>query len=104
MQYFPDAGEVAVWVELKFQGKPIVVKSSETLSIGPTREFRIMKSFESAELLSWGVALALAVFSGLSIYYIDSAGWGSFKDFLTLFLWGAGMEQGKTFLQSAATK
>jgi hypothetical protein len=100
MQYFPRAGDVEVSVKLKFMGEEHDVESQESLPIRRSREFRVMNAFEDAELLSWGLALVIAIASGLSIYYISAPGWGTFKDCLTLFLWGVGVEQGKNFLQS----
>ena len=101
MQYFPRAGNVEVAVKLKFMGEEgPVAEPPPSLPIGPSREFRVMNGFEHAELLSWGIALVIAIASGLSIYYVNAPGWGTFKDYLTLFLWGVGVEQGKNFLQS----
>jgi hypothetical protein len=105
MQFFPSGGKrVSASVELMFLGDQKEVSSTKPLVIGHSRDFGRMKIFEHAELLSWAIALVLAIFSGLSIYYVSATGWGSFKDYLTLFLWGAGMETGKTFIQAAATK
>jgi hypothetical protein len=101
MQYFPHAGQVVVSVVLEFLGEQHPVKESKSLAIERSTDFSVMKGFEGAELVSWGIALVIAIASGLSIYYVGAAGWGTFKDYLTLFLWGAGVEQGKNFLQSA---
>jgi hypothetical protein len=102
MQYFPCTGIVQVSAVVSYQGDSHPVPSSGILDIGGSREFGVLKGFERAELLSWAIATLVAIASGLSIYYLGGPGWGSFKDYLTLFLWGAGVDQGKNFLQSAA--
>ena len=85
-----------------FLGDPHELSEEGPLLIGRSREFGVMKAFEHAEVLPWAIALVIAIVSGISIYYVGAAGWGSFKDYMTLFLWGAGTETGKTFLQAAA--
>ena len=50
--------------------------------------------------MSWAIAAGLAVVTGLSMFYFKGSTWGSYQDYLSLFLWGAGVDQGKTFLQS----
>lgn len=103
MQAFPHAGQVQVSARMTFIGDAFKLSQTDPpLHVGPSRAHGIMQAFEHAELLSWATALAIAIFSGLSIYYVSAAGWGGFKDYLTMFLWGAGMETGKTFLQAAA--
>jgi hypothetical protein len=104
MQYFPQAGQVKVSTVLSFRGDSVTVESKEPLEITRSREFSILKGFEQAELLAWSIATAIAIGSGLLIYYFNATGWGSFKDYLTLFIWGAGADQGKNFLQSTVAK
>ena len=51
--------------------------------------------------MSWAIAAGLAaVVTGLSMFYFKGSTWGSYQDYLSLFLWGAGVDQVKTFLQS----
>jgi hypothetical protein len=101
MQYFPFGGTVHASAELSYRGNPHPVNTDEKLVIEPSREFGVMKGFERAELLGWLVATAIALASGLSIYYLPALGWGSFKDYMTLFLWGAVGDQGRNFIQAS---
>lgn len=101
MQYFPFGGTVHASAELSYHGNFHPVISHKRLVIEPSREFRVMKGFERAELLGWVVATAIAVASGLSMYYLPALGWGSFKDYMTLFLWGAVGDQGRNFIQAS---
>jgi hypothetical protein len=104
VQYFPLGGTVQVWADLSFEGASHSVPSKGTLEIVDSREFRITKGFAQAELLSWVLAAVIAIASGFSIYYVGNASWGSLKDYLTLFLWGAGVDTGRNFLQGAASQ
>ena len=75
-QSFPRAGQVHVSVKMIFLGDAKDLRQVGPLDIGRSREFGVMKAFEHAELLSWGIAFVIAVFSGISIYYVSAAGWG----------------------------
>ena len=102
MQYFPTGGTVRrVSAELFYRGTSHPLPSDETLEIAPSREFRVMNGFEKAELMGWAIATAIAIASGISIYYLPAAGWGSFKDYMTLFLWGAVGDAGRNFVQAS---
>jgi hypothetical protein len=63
-------------------------------------DFRFLSAFQRVEFVSWGIAAATAIASGLGMFYVKNAGFGSFQDYLTLFLWGLGVDQGKNFVQA----
>ncbi len=49
------------------------------------------------------LAAIIAIVTGLSMFYYNSPTFGSYKDYISLFLWGAGVDQGKNFLQAMQT-
>ena len=51
----------AVSAVLSFHGGSVAVDSNEKLRIARSREFGVLKGFEQAELLSWGIATGLAI-------------------------------------------
>lgn len=69
------------------------------LSIEKSSDFKIFQHLERAE--AWSLILAgfFAVISGLLTFYYKNPTFGSFQDYLMLFLWGVGVDQTKNFLQ-----
>jgi hypothetical protein len=68
--------------------------------LGRYRFHAIYHAFQGVEIISWAIAGVVAIATGLTTYFFGTPTFGSPKDYLTLFLWGAGMDQGKNFLQS----
>jgi hypothetical protein len=68
--------------------------------ISPSSDFQPYKILEGAEILSGIISVITAIVTGLSMYYFKNASWGTYQDYLTLVLWGMGVDQGKTFVQA----
>jgi hypothetical protein len=99
-QYFPQAGSVKTSVTLEYEGETVSVDFPDEIPIRDSSDFRIRNGFEKVEWLSWGIAAALAIVSAILMFYVKNPGFGSFQDYVTLFLWGAGVDQTKNFAQS----
>jgi len=100
VQYFPASGRVSASAVLKYGADPISIKNEGQAAIQDSNEFGILKAFEGVEYVSWGIAVAVALITGLSTYYFKNPTFGSYQDYLVLLLWGIGMDQGKNFLQA----
>ena len=99
-QYLPVAGRLRVGVKLHYGTETIELAEVAGPNVVGSGDFRIWNLFAAAEYISWSIAALVALLTGLGTYYYKATTWGSFQDFLTLFLWGAGMDQGKNFLQT----
>jgi hypothetical protein len=98
VEYAEGPGELSVEVEIcrgHDSGKVVGPK----LTIDKSTDFRWQESLERVELLSFGLAFVVAIVSGLAAIYVKNASFGSLLDYLSLFLWGAGVDQGKNALQ-----
>lgn len=100
VQYFPRRGKVKVSVTLSYTGAPISVFETPGPDIRDSSEFGMLRAFEGVEYVSWAIAAAVALATGLSTYYVKNPTFGSYQDYLTLMLWGVGMDQGKNILQA----
>lgn len=95
VQYAPVSGTLEIGVTLRYRSESVTVKTAK-LDFGPTTEFKTTQSFERNELVSLGIAFVVALVSGIASQYTDT--FGSFKDYLLLFLWGVGVDQGKNLI------
>ena len=77
------------------------VTQAKPISIGQSGDFRVWRFFEAADMMSTGLALIVSIVSGVALYALAPT-FGSAKDYLALFTWGAGLDQGKNFIQSLA--
>jgi hypothetical protein len=105
IQYLPRAGRLTVKVLIersadeKLEGAMMDAPNG-FLPIAPTTDFGIFRGLARVEWTSWILAALVAVVTGLSTFYFKGPTFGTFQDYLTLFLWGAGVDQGKNFLQA----
>ena len=99
-QYFPHRGRVQVSAVLTYGGETIKVDPVQGPTIGETIDFGMFRAFAQIEYVSWGVAGVVALVTGLSSLYFKSGTFGSIQDYLLLFLWGIGADQGKNLLQA----
>jgi len=102
-QYFPQSGEVTVEAQLRYKLESAPQKAHppaarSPMSIGESTNFKGFKIRAWAEAISWLIAAILAIPSGLLMFYFQQSSWGTLKDYLVLFLWGVGVEQGKNFV------
>lgn len=87
-------------VVLTYAGETSKVDAAPGPTIGETRDFGMFRAFAYIEYVSWGTAFLVALVSGLSMQYFKRGAFGSTQDYLLLFLWGVGTDQGKNLLQA----
>jgi len=101
-QYFPRPGKIKVSAKLVYgndkNGKGVT--ADKDLSISVSSDFRGYKILAWTEVASWLIAVIVAIATGLFMFYYKNPSWGTHQDYLTLFLWGIGVDQGKNFLQA----
>jgi hypothetical protein len=102
VQYVPRAGRLTGTVEVQRDGNTLCVSPeiAPAMEIGPSSDFGIFRGLARVEWVSWAVAAMMAVISGVATFYYKGQTFGSFQDYLSLFAWGAGVDQGKNFLQT----
>jgi hypothetical protein len=89
---------IAVEIEHPQTGQRVRVNGLE-LRVVASDDFKASALFEAVELTSFALAAAVALVSGLSLLYAKNATFGSAQDYLGLFLWGVGVDQGKNLIQ-----
>jgi hypothetical protein len=67
--------------------------------VGKSEEFRMRAAFQTAEVLALGIALLVALLSGLQTLYFTNPVFGSAKDYVALALWGFGVDQATNFIK-----
>lgn len=103
VQYVPKPGILKASVKIYFKGEPEeqpLTCSMENLEIQKSKDFRWRRAFEAVEVTAFFLALVVAILSGLSIKYFNNPTFGAGGDYLMLFLWGAGADQTKNFVQT----
>jgi hypothetical protein len=101
--YATRPGKLSATVQIRYEGDPgPVVTLPARLNIARSGDFRIWRFFEASDMIATLLALIVSIVSGLALYAF-APGFGTAKDFLALFTWAAGLDQGKNFLQSLAT-
>lgn len=101
-QYSPRAAQLTAAVEIYYEGQKGASAAQEAPTfVRKTTEFRAWHAMEKADLLAFVAALLVSVISGIGLYALAPT-FGSLKDYLALFTWAAGFDQGKNFLQSLA--
>ena len=99
-QYSPRPGTMTASVKISYQGKAGPAVSADPVPVAKSGVFRIFTKYEAADLIGFALATAASVASGLTLYALKPVFIGSMQDYLTLFVWGASIDQGKNFLQS----
>jgi hypothetical protein len=100
VHYFDRSGSGRVSVRpLYFNESGKEVTANQPLSISASPDFRWYNILAGAEIAAWLIAAIVAIATGLLIYYYKGTSWGTWQDYLTLFIWGVGVDQGKNFLQ-----
>lgn len=108
VQYAPWPSKLTPSVSISYKGKvpPEEIKvtyKGASLPIVGSRVFHWMKGFEWSEIISLVISIIFGIGTGLATLYFSSETFGSLKDYLTLFLWGAGVDQTKNALQILQT-
>jgi hypothetical protein len=99
-QYSPRAGSVKASVKISYQGDPGPEVSAVPVPVTHSSDFSIFAKYEWADLIGFALATAASIASGMTLYALKPTFVGSLQDYLTLFTWGASIDQGKNFLQS----
>jgi hypothetical protein len=99
VQYAPRGGALSTSVRIQKYGETVDVPAAE-LAIAGSSDFGTFRGLAKVEVISWVLAAGVAIVTGLSMFYLKSPTFGSFQDYLALFLWGAGVDQGKNFVQT----
>jgi len=102
-QYSPQPGTITSSVHVGYDGRHRndLISQDGKLVISKSNDFKIRSLFAYSDVFAFGAALIAAVVSGIALYALAPS-FGSFKDYLTLFTWGAAIDQGKNFVQSLA--
>jgi hypothetical protein len=100
VQYFPRPGQVQASVKLVYQSDSKELGPVPGPLINASSDFASYKIVAGTEVVSWVIAGLVAIATGLSMFYYKGTSWGSHQDYLTLLLWGIGVDQGKNFLQA----
>lgn len=98
LQFAPAGGTLKMCVKLGFrkdQSEPIIGELD--IAASPS-VFRQLFLWQEVVLLL--VSIAIAFFSGLVLYYETNISFGSMQDYLALFTWGVGVDQGKNLAQT----
>lgn len=102
MQYMPKPGRLTLSVTVRqkqsAQSKTKINVAAEPIDVRKSSDFGYFSGLERLEIYSTLLAAVFAIISGLGTFYFKNAAWGSFQDYLTLFVWGAGIDQSKNFL------
>ena len=81
-------------------GTKIVPVQGTSLNIRKSSDLSWLQNVERTEVWSLSLAGLFAIISGLLTFYYKNPVFGSAQDYLALFLWGVGVEQGKNFIQT----
>ena len=100
VQYAPKPGEYYMTVSLEHKGGPADKRvHSKPLTIIRSSEYGYLSIFRFTEMAALGIATLFAMITGLATYYFGKAAFGSITDYVSLFVWGAGVDQAKNFVQ-----
>jgi len=100
-EYAQDEGKLTVKVEVsrtENRNEKIELQGPE-ISIVKSKHFAWEEGLERVEVISLILAGIIAMVTGLSMFYFKNAAFGSLQDYLSLFLWGAAVDQTKNALQ-----
>ena len=101
-QFSPRKGTLSAKVEIIHEKRddPIELSMAENLSIADPWFTRSIRAFDTTELVALIIASGVALLSGLMMFYYKNPTFGSVQDYITLILWGVGVDQTKNFLQT----
>ncbi len=106
-QYSPVRGRMEAKVKIAYEGQEgpgfkegEEVRTKDAVKMVESTDFGIFAKYEMADLIAFGLAATASIASGVALYALKPEFIGSLQDYLTLFTWGASLDQGKNFLQS----
>jgi hypothetical protein len=104
IQYFPEKGAVQISVKIKYGDETIEISEPQEVSIAASSDFGTFRGLEAVEYMSFFAAAGAAILTGFTTLYLKNSGFGSLSDYLSLFAWGAGVDQTKNFIQNLQTR
>ena len=103
VQYVPRKGKLHASVRLFYNNEDTPkVSMRDALTVDKAKDFGWIRSLRFVEITALVIAALFAVISGLKMFYIGKPNFGSMADYVTLFIWGAGIDQTKNFIQHLA--
>jgi hypothetical protein len=100
VEYAEGKGTLKVTVEITRRDDDTKKVDLEPgLPIAESKEFAWKEGLERVEVISFILAAIVAIITGLSTLYFKNPSFGSMQDYVTLFLWGAAVDQTKNALQ-----
>jgi hypothetical protein len=78
----------------------IDISAAAPLTISKCKDFDWLRGLAHVEIGSFLIAAAAAVITGMTTFYLKNTGFGTASDYLTMFIWGVGIDQGKNFVQN----
>jgi hypothetical protein len=105
-QFSPHRGRLTASVRITYPGRPGEVRVPlhpavpAAVTIAPSGDFGVMGIFERSDVLAFLAALGASIITGVSLHGLASTFGASLADYIALFTWGAGVDQGKNFIQS----
>ncbi len=104
VQYAPRAGTLSVNVTMLYKNARAKNNAAlPALRIGESSDYGFSSLFRLADLGALAVSFVFAMVTGLTTYYFDNQSFGSVSDYVALFVWGAGVDQTKNFVQYLAS-
>jgi hypothetical protein len=103
VQYMPKPGTLTVSVTIRRNGATKGVGPTQLAAISRSRDFSLWKAFERVDFLAFAIAGVVAIVSGLAMFYAKNPSFGTLQDYLSLFTWAAGVDQGKNLVQALQT-
>jgi hypothetical protein len=97
-QFSPLKGSLKARVELWYKDQSFEVKLQEPILIAQSTSTQISTSTRINDVISTLAAMAIGILTGITSYYLNQEVFGTAEDYILLFLWGAGIEQGTSFL------
>ena len=103
-QFATKAGTWTVSVRLirttRLEPDSVHVLKSDEVRVDGSSDVKSLVRLDHAEWLALVIAVVFALVTGLLTFYYKNPVFGSMQDYLTLFIWGVGVDQTKNFLQS----
>jgi len=100
VQYAPRRGKLTGKVELTHEGKPASKHATlAPMTIVKSSDYSALSILRSADLAALLIAVLFATVTGLATYYFGDHDFGGISDYIALFVWGAGVDQTKNFIQ-----
>jgi hypothetical protein len=97
-QFSPKTGTMKATVGIHYGNETLRADSSPVI-IGKSKEFKTSEGFEATEIMATGLAMIIAIGTGLATQYFANPTFGAWRDYLNLALWGIGVDQAKNAWQ-----